>query len=65
VLQFSGFPVSSNFLTAGANYNITHNSWSGNISAWEVSKKAGVFNPSVIGYGFPGTYNKLCKRSRV
>ncbi|NLI23527.1 MAG: hypothetical protein GX419_02315 [Bacteroidales bacterium] len=50
---FSGFPVSSNFLTAGANYNITHNSWSGNISAWEVSKKGWSFNPSVSAMVFP------------
>ena len=50
---FSGFPVSTNFLTAGANYNITHGSWGGNLSAWEVNNDSWSFNPSVSAMVFP------------
>ncbi len=42
-----GFPISTNFLSTGVNYNITHNSWSGNVSAWSVDKNGWTFNPSV------------------
>jgi hypothetical protein len=41
---YSGFPVSTNFTTVGANYNITHNSWSGNLSAWSVDKSGWSFS---------------------
>ncbi|HOK26809.1 MAG TPA: RHS repeat-associated core domain-containing protein [Bacteroidales bacterium] len=42
---FSGFPVSTNFLTISVNYNISHDSWSGNISAWNFENKKWIFNP--------------------
>ncbi|GAP72169.1 RHS repeat-associated core domain-containing protein [Candidatus Symbiothrix dinenymphae] len=42
-----GFPISTNFTTVGANYNVTHDSWSGNVSAWGIDKKGWTFNPSV------------------
>jgi len=42
-----GFPISTNFTSAGVNYNISHNRWSGNISAWGVDKSGWTFNPSV------------------
>ena len=42
-----GFPVSTNFFSTGVNYNITHDSWSGNVSAWGVDKNGWIFNPSV------------------
>lgn len=44
---FSGLPISTNFLTVGANYNITHDSWNGNVSAWNVDKNGWTFDPSV------------------
>ena len=50
---FSGLPISTNFLTAGVNYNISHNSWSGNISAWQVNQSGWAFNPSVSAMVFP------------
>jgi RHS repeat-associated protein len=43
----SGLPISTNFLTVGANYNISHNSWGGNLSAWQVDRSGWTFNPSV------------------
>ena len=42
-----GFPISTNFTSVGVNYNISHDSWSGNISAWGVDKNGWDFNPSV------------------
>ena len=48
-----GFPISTNFFSVGANYNITHDSWSGNISAWGVDKNGWTFNPSVSVMVFP------------
>jgi hypothetical protein len=45
--------VSTNFLSAGVNYNITHNSWSGNVSAWQVGKGGWTFNPSVSAMVYP------------
>ncbi|WP_423128611.1 RHS repeat-associated core domain-containing protein [Gaoshiqia sp. Z1-71] len=44
---YSGLPISTNFLTVGANYNISHNSWSGNLSAWDINRNGFSFNPSV------------------
>jgi hypothetical protein len=41
-----GFPISSNFTSVGANYNISHNAWSGNVSAWNVDKTGWTFDPS-------------------
>ena len=41
-----GFPISTNFFSTGANYNITQKSWSGNVSAWGVDKNGWTFNPS-------------------
>ena len=46
--SFLGLPISTNFLSAGANYNIDHNSWSYGVSAWGWDKDNGwSFNPSV------------------
>ena len=42
-----GFPISTNITSVGANYNITNNSLSGNVSAWDVSKSGWSFDPSV------------------
>jgi RHS repeat-associated protein len=44
---FSGLPVSTNFAMVGVNYNISYNSWSGNVSAWSVDQSGWSFNPSV------------------
>ena len=41
------FPISTNFTSAGVNYNITKGEWSGNLSAWNVDKKGWTFNPSI------------------
>ena len=41
-----GFPVSTNFFSTGINYNITHDSWIANVSAWGVDKNGWTFNPS-------------------
>jgi RHS repeat-associated protein len=48
-----GFPVSTNFTSVGVNYNITHDSWSGNLSAWSVDKNGWTFNPSVSVMVYP------------
>jgi len=48
-----GFPISSNFTTVGANYNISHNVWSGNVSAWTVDKTGWTFDPSLSAMVFP------------
>ena len=48
-----GFPISTNFFSVGANYNITHDSWSGNLSAWGVDKSGWTFNPSVSVMVYP------------
>ena len=48
-----GFPISTNFFSVGANYNITHDSWSGNLSAWGVDKSGWNFNPSVSVMVYP------------
>ena len=42
-----GFPISTNFTSVGVNCNITHDSWSGSISAWQIDKNGMTFNPSV------------------
>jgi hypothetical protein len=39
-------PLSTNFTGIGVNYNITHDSWSGNLSAWGADKNGLTFNPS-------------------
>ena len=48
-----GFPISTNVLSVGANYNITHNSWSGNLSAWSISQNGWEFNPSLSVMVYP------------
>ena len=50
---FSGLPISTNLGTVGVNYNITHNSWSGNVSAWQVDQNGWTFNPSVSVMVYP------------
>jgi hypothetical protein len=48
-----GFPINTNFLSIGVNYNITHYNWSGNVSAWGVDKNGWTFNPSVSAMIYP------------
>ncbi|MDR1755723.1 MAG: RHS repeat-associated core domain-containing protein [Culturomica sp.] len=48
-----GFPISTNFTSIGANYNITHNHWSGNLSAWSINQNSWEFNPSVSTMIYP------------
>lgn len=50
---YSGFPVSSNAFSVGVDYNITHNTWSGNLSAWSVDQTGLTFNPSFSAMIFP------------
>ena len=50
---YSGFPISTNFATVGVNYNINHDSWSGNVSAWNIDQNGCSFNPSVSAMIFP------------
>ena len=50
---YSGLPISTNFATLGVNYSISHNSLSGNISAWQVDQNGLTFNPSVSATIFP------------
>ena len=42
----TGLPISTNFTSMGVNYNITHDSWSGNVSAWSIDRSGWRFNPS-------------------
>ena len=58
---FSGLPVSTNFLTVGVNYNSTHNTWSGNLSAWSVDKSGFTFDPSVSAMVFPERTTNLAR----
>jgi RHS repeat-associated protein len=58
---YSGLPVSTNFLSAGVNYNITHNSWSGNVSAWQVGNGGWTFNPSVSAMVLPEQTTNLVR----
>lgn len=58
---FSGLPVSSNFLTVGVNYNSTHNTWSGNFSAWTVDKSGFTFDPSFSAMVFPERTTNLVR----
>jgi RHS repeat-associated protein len=48
-----GFPINTNFLSTGANYNITHDSWSGNVSAWGIDKNVWTFSPNVSAMLYP------------
>jgi len=61
---FSGFPVNTNFLTVGANYNISQNSWSGNVSAWSVDQSGWTFNPSVSAMIFPEQTTNFIRRGK-
>ncbi len=58
---FSGLPISTNFGTVGVNYNISHNSWSGNVSAWQVDQSGWTFNPSVSVMLFPEQTTNLVR----
>ena len=62
--MFSGLPISTNFLTVGASYNITHNSWSGNVSAWNVSQNGWDFNPSFSAMIFPEHTTNFFRKGR-
>lgn len=44
---YSGVPISSNVATVGVNYNISNNTWSGNVSAMQVDNNGWTFNPSI------------------
>ncbi len=61
---FSGVPISSNFFTAGVNYNITHDSWSGNLSAWTVDQTGWNFNPSFSAMVFPEQTTNLFRAGK-
>ena len=50
---YSGFPISTNFTTAGVDYNISNNSWSGNVSSWNIDQNGVNFNPSVSAMIYP------------
>jgi len=50
---YSGSPISTNLLTVGANYNISHDYWSGNLSAMYVDNNGWTFNPSFSAMVFP------------
>jgi len=50
---FSGFPIRTNLATLGVDYNISHNSWSGNVSAISVGQNGWTFNPSLSAMIFP------------
>jgi len=58
---FSGLPISTNFGTVGVNYNISHNNWSGNVSAWQVDQSGWTFNPSVSVMLFPEQTTNLIR----
>jgi RHS repeat-associated protein len=58
---FSGLPISTNFGTVGVNYNISHNSWTGNVSAWQVDQNGWTFNPSVSVMVFPEQTTNLIR----
>ncbi|MEA1897897.1 MAG: RHS repeat-associated core domain-containing protein, partial [Bacteroidota bacterium] len=59
---FSGLPISSNFGTVGVNYNLTHDSWSGNVSAWSVDQSGWTFNPSFSAMIYPEHTTNLFRR---
>ena len=61
---FSGLPISTNFGTVGVNYNISHNSWSGNVSAWNVDQSGWNFNPSVSAMIFPEYTTNFVRRGK-
>jgi len=61
---YSGLPISANFLTVGANYNISQNSWSGNVSAWSVDQSGWTFNPSVSAMIFPEQTTNFIRRGK-
>ena len=56
-----GFPISSNFTSVGVNYNITHDAWSGNLSAWTVDKTGFTFDPSFSAMVFPERTTNLAR----
>jgi hypothetical protein len=58
---FSGLPISTNFGTVGVNYNISHNSWSGNVSALQVDQSGWTFNPSVSVMVYPEQTTNLIR----
>lgn len=47
ITPYSGVPISTNFFSTGVNYNITNDSWSGNVSAWSIDRNGVSFNPSL------------------
>jgi hypothetical protein len=61
---YSGLPISTNFLTAGVNYNISHDSWSGNLSAWSIDQNGWSFNPSVSAMIFPEQTTNFIRRGK-
>ncbi len=61
---YSGFPVSTNFFTMGANYNVSHDSWSYNISAWQSGQDGLTFNPSLSVMMFPEQTTNFLRKGR-
>jgi hypothetical protein len=63
--KYSGVPISTNFLSANVNYNIDHNTWSGNISAYNISKKDGwTFDPSLSAMIYPEQFTNFVRKGR-
>jgi RHS repeat-associated protein len=61
---FSGLPISTNFATVGVNYNFTNNSFSGNISAWQIDQSGMRFNPSFSMMVFPEQTTNLFRAGK-
>ena len=61
ISPYMGFPVSTNFTSLGVNYNITHDSWSGNLSAWQIDKSGWTFNPSLSVMVYPERTTNLVR----
>ncbi|MGI6322907.1 MAG: hypothetical protein ACOXZO_06275 [Bacteroidales bacterium] len=57
-------PISTNFGTVGVNYNISHDSWSGNVSAWSVDQSGWNFNPSVSVMIFPEQTTNFIRKGK-
>ena len=56
-----GFPLSSNLFSAGLNYNFKQGEFSGNISAWTISKNGVRFNPSFSAAICPQQFTNLVR----
>jgi RHS repeat-associated protein len=57
----NGFPIGTNFATAGVNYNLSHGGLSGNFSAFSIDSKGITFDPSFSAMLFPEHFTNLVK----